>query len=583
MYGTDQTLLIRALNSTRHSYFPTYVGLRLIAQQLPSVENSYLRRAVERRLSVGDRWTFRRFDYFKAMRQIGEQAEPDYRSCIAPSPFTAFAEALVLAELASMPSFAAPSRAYSYLWPKSEWSGSSYEFFAEGYKRRNLEVAKALLRPGTVAVVTDLQGFYPSIRPAPVMAEMRTRLRSRDMSGGGLAADAVENFYSQLFDAGGGGLPVGPTSAHVLGHLALTDVDRDLTSTYGPSYFRYVDDIIVVCDAADAEATKKRIAVSVDSQGFRLNTAKSMVMSAGEWTSNVLGLDVAGNDDFRRYTQDLAAYLALHPDRGSELGTLLAEAGMSIPMQRLMALSSYSRFRYFLGRRKAAGGLPHALGIVFARNADFVERAVRLKRDYEQSLDFLLQDRSAEGPELRRWHVQRVRRVVNTLFYLRRFSDWKSNLHVFDAVPELIEQRSLAIALLSGTVNPVLPFFPRGTAAFSELWSEHGGVTASVDPTENLTTDAAIDSLTILNLTGTVMPGAFPVTEQGDRVRLLRVVQNRHAVVRSSPDLSYEDEFESLGLGVSSEALSTLARTRYALGEGTTLDVLSLLSSEYRS
>ena len=582
MFGTDQTLLIRALNATRQSYFPTYVGLRLIAKQLPSFENSYLRRAVERRLSVGDRWSFRHFDYFKAMGKAEGQDVPEYRSCLAPSPFTAFAEALVLAQLASMPSFAAPARAYSYLWPKSEWSGSSYEFFSEGYKRRNIEVANALKRPGTVAVVTDLKGFYPSIRRDRVMSEMGSRLRSQNQSEG-LTADAIENFYLQLFDAGGGGLPIGPASAHVLGHLALADVDRDLTSAYGAGYFRYVDDIIVVCDTADAEATKKRIADRVNSQGYVLNTDKSVVMSAEDWNSSVLRLDVAGSDDFRRYTQDLAAYFALHPDRASELGTLLSEAGLSIPIQRLLALSSYSRFRYFLGRRKARGGLPHALGMVFARNVDFVERAVRLKQDYEQSLDGLLQDRSARGPELRRWHVQRIRRVVNTLFYLRRFFEWKSNLGVFDAFPELVEQRSLAIALASGTVDSVLPFFPRGPAAFAELWLEHGQGPTAIDAAASLTTAAATDSLATLCLTGTMRPASVPVAGQGDRVRLLQIVKSRETLVRSNPDLSYEDEFESLCLGVSHETISTLTRTRYALSEGTTLDVLSLLGSEYRS
>ena len=244
--------------------------------------------------------------------------------------------------------------------------------------------------------------------------------------------------------------------------------------------------------------------------------------------------------------------------------------------------SRLSEVQYFLGRRKAPGGLPHALGMVFARNADFVERTVRLKKEYEQSLDKLLQDHSAKGPELRRWHVQRIRRVVNALFYLRRFSEWKSNAGVFEAVPELLEQRSLAVALTTGSVNPILPFFPRGPAAFSELWSEHGEGTATVEAAAELTT-AALDSLATLSLTGTVPPDAVDVAGEVDRVRLLQVVKRRELIVRSNPDLSYEDEFEALGLGVTHEALSTLARTRYALGEGATLDALSLLSSEYRS
>ena len=144
MFGADQTLLIRALNATRHSQFPTYIGLRLIASQLPPIENSYLRRALIRRLASGDKWNFRSFDLFKGAGRSGIEGSHEYRACLAPSPLTSLAESFVLAKLASMPSFAVPACAYSYLWPKSAWSGSSYEYFVEGYKRRNLAVAQAL-------------------------------------------------------------------------------------------------------------------------------------------------------------------------------------------------------------------------------------------------------------------------------------------------------------------------------------------------------------------------------------------------------------------------------------------------------
>lgn len=582
MFGTDQTLLIRALNATRQSYLPTYVGLRLIAQQLPAVENSYLRRLVERRLAVGDRWSFRHFDYFKAMSNAEGAAVPEYRSCLASSPITAYAESVVLAQLASTPSFATPTRAYSYLWPKSAWSGSSYEFFAEGYKRRNIEIAAALQQANSVAVVTDLKGFYPSIRQDRVLKELGVRLSSWDPKSG-LTAGGVESFYSQLFEAGSNGLPIGPASAHVLGHLALAGVDRELTSTYGACYFRYVDDIIVVCDASEVEATKKRIAACVEAEGYRLNIDKSVVMSGEEWNSTVMRLDVLGDDDFRRYTHDLAAYLALRPDRGSELATALSDAGLTIPIQRLITLSTYPRFRYFLSRRKAQGGLAHALGLVFARNSDFVHRAIRLKDTYERALQGLVEDRTPRSPELRRWHVQRVRRVINTLFYLRRFSEWAMKSHVFDDFPELVEQRSLAHALASGSVNPVLPFFPRGPAAFSELWAEHGKGVAKAELTRDDVTTASLDSLTALSLSNVVAAEAPLQHEQEDRVRLLHVVQNREGHLRSNPDLSFEDEFESLSIGTPREALATLARTRYASSEGAVLDVLSLLSSEYRS
>jgi hypothetical protein len=140
----------------------------------------------------------------------------------------------------------------------------------------------------------------------------------------------------------------------------------------------------------------------------------------------------------------------------------------------------------------------------------------------------------------------------------------------------------LALALATGNVNPILPFFPRGPAAFSELWSEHGEGTAAFDASASLTT-AALDSLATLCLTGTVAQEAGSVAGEGERVRLLQVIRNRESLARSNPDLSYEDEFEALGLGVTHEAMSKLARTRYAVGEGATLDALSLLNSEYRS
>jgi hypothetical protein len=59
MFGVDQTLLIRALNSTRQVYFPSYIGLRLIGSQLSSGENDYLQKLIRRRLIAGDAWRFK--------------------------------------------------------------------------------------------------------------------------------------------------------------------------------------------------------------------------------------------------------------------------------------------------------------------------------------------------------------------------------------------------------------------------------------------------------------------------------------------------------------------------------------------
>ena len=582
MFGTDQTLLIRALNSTRQGYFPSYVGLRLIGSQLPRTEHSYLRRLILRRLSAGDQWRFRPYRLYKGERQSAHGPVAEYRECLAPSPLTAVAEAVVLAQLSAVPAFSVPSRAFSYLWPRSPQAGASYEFFAEGYKRRNAEIGALLLSPNRVAVIMDLKGFYPSVDKGRIESSLKSLLAASDTEAP-FDTDAILNFYSQVLSAGAGGIPIGPASCHVLGHVVLKDVDTELTEAYGGNYFRYVDDIIVVCDRADASRAMSRVQECVRAQGFQVNTDKTLVLDGQEWRHNILRPDVDDEDDFRRFTHDLAVYLAFHPGRGASVGQMLADGGLSMPMRRVNALSTYSRFRYFIGRRHAQGGLPHAAGMVLARDRQFLDRGLRLKRTYENSLARLVQERREDSPNLRRWQVQRVRRVANSLFYLRKFSEWSESSYLFDSFPELVEQRALSSALSSGTVNPILAFYGRGPAAFAELWAEHGDRDARLAPLPSAITPAELDSLITLRLHGVI--GAEPLQSYGEDggARLLRVVNQTMPVARTSPDLSFEDEFESLRLGTSDHEVSDLARTRYSRSEGTTLEALSLSSAEYRS
>ena len=582
MFGTDQTLLIRALNSTRQGYFPSYVGLRLIGSQLPRTEHSYLRRLILRRLSAGDQWRFRPYRLYKGERQSAHGPVAEYRECLAPSPLTAVAEAVVLAQLSAVPAFSVPSRAFSYLWPRSPQAGASYEFFAEGYKRRNAEIGALLLSPNRVAVIMDLKGFYPSVDKGRIESSLKSLLAASDTEAP-FGTGAILNFYSQVLSAGAGGIPIGPASCHVLGHVVLKDVDTELTEAYGDNYFRYVDDIIVVCDRADASRAMSRVQECVRAQGFQVNTDKTLVLDGQEWRHNILRPDVDDEDDFRRFTHDLAVYLAFHPGRGASVGQMLADGGLSMPMRRVNALSTYSRFRYFIGRRHAQGGLPHAAGMVLARDRQFLDRGLRLKRTYENSLARLVQERREDSPNLRRWQVQRVRRVANSLFYLRKFSEWSESSYLFDSFPELVEQRALSSALSSGTVNPILAFYGRGPAAFAELWAEHGDRDARLAPLPSAITPAELDSLITLRLHGVI--GAEPLQSYGEDggARLLRVVNQTMPVARTSPDLSFEDEFESLRLGTSDHEVSDLARTRYSRSEGTTLEALSLSSAEYRS
>lgn len=583
MIYQDEILLIRSLNSTRQGYFPTYLGLRLIGDQLPSGQNGYLQHTALRRLVSGDSWRFKRFALYKGSVRNDEILSHEYRDCLAPSPFTAVAEALILAYLSNDPAFKVPDRVYSYLWPKTPYSGGSYRFFAEGYKRRNLEIYEALSKPNAVAVVTDIKSFYPSVDKEQILPLLERRLAKAGQNLQNIK-NSIIGFYSQLMSASTKGIPIGPACGHFLGHLALSGVDEELTQKFKANYFRYVDDIIVVCDALDQKSVQLSIENSLSGFGFSANLDKVAILNRAEWERHIIQDDVSTDDDFRSFMNDLTIYLAFHPQQASVIKGMFLQNGLTIPVSRLLARSSYSRFRhYFIQQLKAPSKILHATSIWFSKDEDFLKRCLRLKYTYESALIKRLAEPVEQEPSLRRWQIQRIRRVLNTLFYLRDFNEWQENSWRFSRLPELVEQQALAKALSSGVVNSILPFYGRGASAFSEIWNEYRQSAVSFFWPDKCLTDAEVGSLITLRLHEVINTDSIQISENLPDFRLMKIVNQTTSSQRGIPDLSYNDEFESLRLGTSNLELSQLARTRYSLSEGTALEALSLTSAEHLS
>lgn len=172
MRAKDQTLLIRALNSTKQSYFPTYVALRLIGKNLATGTPDYLQNLIDRRINAGETWRYKNFKLYKGTNSSSGTPVHEYRDCLAPNPSTALAGAAVLGELSKNPAFACSQQVYSYRWPATQNSGSSYRFFAEGYKERNGAIFNALHKGERIAVVTDIKRFYPSVQVDQIRANL---------------------------------------------------------------------------------------------------------------------------------------------------------------------------------------------------------------------------------------------------------------------------------------------------------------------------------------------------------------------------------------------------------------------------
>ena len=234
------TLAARALNSSRAIHKPTYAGLRIliaVLQKNKATFNSFLCRRSLSRMS----W---RYISFEIVKEASKAKAPVYRNCITGSPLTTLAEAHVLGLMAGQPAFAVPSCAYSYLWPTERMAGRNFEYFLEGYERRNRRVAELLsTSPDHVAVIADIRSFYPSVNRQRLRETIACRVAQiQDQAVCRPIRQFTEAFLALPVPKAG--IPVGPDLSHALGHLALESVDRAMMHEYGERYLRYVDDII---------------------------------------------------------------------------------------------------------------------------------------------------------------------------------------------------------------------------------------------------------------------------------------------------------------------------------------------------
>jgi len=182
-----------------------------------------------------------------------------------------------------------------------------------GYKRRNRAIAAAFRRyPARIAVVTDIRRFYPSIRHDLLRDRFYSALDQSDVAvpirdtAGMLLHHITAHFK-------GRGIATGPEFSHTLANVLLAQADRDLETRYPQSYFRYVDEIILVVDRRDQNSASQRIAAVLGDLGLELNADKTDVVSSEEWLGHGPPYRPASRKSFQALVFRLKLYIALRP------------------------------------------------------------------------------------------------------------------------------------------------------------------------------------------------------------------------------------------------------------------------------
>lgn len=122
-------------------------------------------------------------------------------------------------------------------------------------------------------VKLDIENFYPSIEHAIVEERLRTKIRKKEIIAAFLGAiktpTVPPNQPSRT--ANNKGVPQGLAISNMIAELVMRDVDGAIAGSEKSAYFRYVDDILILCDSTSVESIRDNAVVLCKKIGLRVH------------------------------------------------------------------------------------------------------------------------------------------------------------------------------------------------------------------------------------------------------------------------------------------------------------------------
>lgn len=107
-------------------------------------------------------------------------------------------------------------------------------------------------------VKLDIENFYPSIRHSIIEEKLRAKIRKKEIIGAILGAVSTPTIPANQPGraANTRGVPQGLAISNMIAELVMQDVDDAIAASGKSAYFRYVDDILILCDSASVESIR---------------------------------------------------------------------------------------------------------------------------------------------------------------------------------------------------------------------------------------------------------------------------------------------------------------------------------------
>ncbi len=570
-----EVLVVRCLNETRIVHPPTYVACRYLADSIISDSRSMFGvQSIMRKYPLQGASRFGRYLRYKKTDNGGRH---EYREFLIPSPWTCFAESVVLSILSATAAFQKSASIYSYIWPQHAGCPYNFEHYSNGYKKRNEGIASFLTaNPGYVALIADIERFYPRIRHDALRRRFHARLNasSIDNSASRTTVHLLDHLLSYF--PRGQGIPTGPEFSHVLGDVSLAEVDRALEKKFRGRYFRYVDDFVILVKPNEIDFAKRMLADLLSNEGLTANMDKDDIISSDEWLSFGPRMPPSVTEySFEALVFRLKVFLAVHPHRYGELASALLGEGFNLPLNRIRASTQNASFRNrltYLWRR----GWRVAAEAVFQTPKTLVEYARVVRGIYRERLNGLAASNVPENGTRRRWHLQRLRYVTNRLLYLESISNLVSVRQAILPFPEFAETAALLRLLLDDDPTQLLEMPGTAVAAAASLLANSAEPRSPIQLPDRFS-EAAVHSASVLLLYGVAkLPqNLLQFIKPSDR-ELLLFCAGIEPNARERDDFSYIDEIRSLQLQRTATDRLKMLSLKFSESETSELEALEI-------
>ncbi|MGD9623362.1 MAG: RNA-directed DNA polymerase [Arcobacter sp.] len=467
--GNDlyNNVAIRALNQTKTLNPIIYLAVRCFFENFSKKygDINLLEEYIKRKLYVRKNWSIKENKLYKEK----EKDKFIYRDVLSLSAFGVICESFLMRKIVEMECLENKDFVYSYILPDSKKSTRNYQYYFNGYKERNEAIFSALNNNSEkIALVLDLQKFYPSVNKENVKKVFFDKMKQNN--------DEIYTLSSNIIDSllcsSSSGIPIGPDLSHLMAQIYLECFDEKMIEKFPNNYFRYVDDIVIICNLEEKDSVKDFVKSILPSE-LDINESKTDKLTFNEWQILTKSNDKK-SENFNEILNEITAFISMHPLKIDDLEKMLNKQGFNIPLRRIKKQSKSKNYMRFIQSLMRGTSFLSTFEIYYMKPESIISKLVSLKEFYLLKFNELSQfeysnDNSAEN----RSNTQQLKFILNRLLYLCTLEELEKILINIPSTEKFSDTKEVIQALSNKNLVNTIKFGGKLVQTVCELWKEN--------------------------------------------------------------------------------------------------------------